>query len=56
MPRLRFRVLNLGRVCAGPTAVCQLADWGADVIKIEIPVGKQADDDYTGTRYSPARY
>lgn len=40
LPLSRFRVLDLTRVRSGPTAVRQLADCGADVVKIESPGGE----------------
>jgi len=37
LPLSKLFVLDLTHARAGPTAVRQLADWGADVIKVEPP-------------------
>jgi crotonobetainyl-CoA:carnitine CoA-transferase CaiB-like acyl-CoA transferase len=47
LPLSRFTVLDLTHARAGPTAVRQLADWGAKVIKIEPPSDR---GDVTGSR------
>jgi formyl-CoA transferase len=39
LPLARFTVLDLTRVRSGPTCVRQFADWGAQVIKVELPEG-----------------
>jgi crotonobetainyl-CoA:carnitine CoA-transferase CaiB-like acyl-CoA transferase len=47
----RFLVLDLSRVRSGPTAVRQLADWGANVIKIETPPALEGADSPGGPRH-----
>jgi crotonobetainyl-CoA:carnitine CoA-transferase CaiB-like acyl-CoA transferase len=54
LPLSKFTVLDLTHARAGPTAVRQLADWGANVIKIE----RRGDDgrDVTGSRRSSDQF
>jgi crotonobetainyl-CoA:carnitine CoA-transferase CaiB-like acyl-CoA transferase len=53
LPLARFTVLDLTRVRAGPTAVRQLADWGANVIKIEAPESIDPSKGMGGVRHGP---
>ena len=51
-PLARYTVLDLTRVRAGPTAVRYFADWGANVIKVEMPPSA-GEMDMGGPRHGP---
>ncbi len=51
LPLSRFTVLDLTRVRSGPTCVRQLADWGANVIKIELPEALEGNAGMGGPRH-----
>jgi len=52
----RFRVVDLTQVRAGPTAARQLADWGADVIQVQMPDHMRGDDTLGGQDGSDYQY
>jgi crotonobetainyl-CoA:carnitine CoA-transferase CaiB-like acyl-CoA transferase len=51
LPLARFTVLDLTRVRAGPTCVRQLADWGANVLKVELPESVEGNAALGGSRH-----
>jgi crotonobetainyl-CoA:carnitine CoA-transferase CaiB-like acyl-CoA transferase len=50
LPLAGIKVLDLTRIRAGPTAVRQLVDWGAEAIKIEAPASLETGADMGGPR------
>ena len=53
LPLGRFTVLDLTRVRSGPTCVRQLADWGANVLKVELPEEVEGNAAMGGPRHGP---
>jgi crotonobetainyl-CoA:carnitine CoA-transferase CaiB-like acyl-CoA transferase len=52
-PLSRFTILDLTRVRSGPTSVRHLADWGANVIKVEAPAAVDKSKGMGGARNGP---
>ncbi len=50
LPLSRFKVIDLTLARAGPSCVRTLADWGADVIRVEPPPGEGEIDELLGRR------
>jgi crotonobetainyl-CoA:carnitine CoA-transferase CaiB-like acyl-CoA transferase len=50
LPLSRFKVIDLTLARAGPSCVRTLADWGADVIRVEPPPGDGEADELAGRR------
>src|SRR5258708_20350316 len=51
LPLARFKVLDLTRARAGPPCVRHLADWGADVIKVEAASDPNQAEEFGGARH-----
>jgi crotonobetainyl-CoA:carnitine CoA-transferase CaiB-like acyl-CoA transferase len=50
LPLSRFKVIDLTLARAGPSCVRTLADWGADVIRVEPPPGDDEISELVGRR------
>src|ERR1700749_193968 len=50
LPLSRFKVIDLTLARAGPSCVRSLADWGADVIRVEPPPEDGEADELAGRR------
>ncbi len=51
-----IRVIDLTQVRAGPTCCRQLADWGADVVQVQMPEHMRGDDTLGGQDGSDYQY